>query len=94
MFRNVEKEASFEALNDAMIFCNNHTQFLDKNPPQISLANDGEINFFWKKEGIVADLGFYGDGTYSYYIKIHNKEYLKDDAEINELIPAEILDHF
>lgn len=94
MFGNVEKEASFEALNDAVIFFKNHAQFLDKNHPQISLANDGEINFFWKKEGLVADLGFYGDGTYSYYIKIHNDEYLKDNAKIDELISKEILDHF
>lgn len=94
MFRNVEKEASSKALNDAKIFSNNHVQFLKKHPPKISLASDGEINFFWKKEGLIADLGFYGDKTYSYYIKIGNKEYLKDDAKIEEALTTEILDQF
>ena len=35
--------------------------------PHLSLADDGEINFFWGQDGIHIDLGFYGPGTYSYY---------------------------
>lgn len=30
--------------------------------PEISLAHDGEINFFWQNDMFYLDLGFYGDG--------------------------------
>ena len=30
--------------------------------PEISLARDGEINFFWQNDMFYLDLGFYGDG--------------------------------
>lgn len=50
-------------------------QFITKLPssnvhiPNIGLADDGEVNFLWKQNGIHIDLGFYGDGTYSYYAR-------------------------
>lgn len=37
--------------------------------PSLNLAEDGEINFFWSDPELYLDLGFYGDGTYSYYAK-------------------------
>ena len=30
--------------------------------PEVSLARDGEINFFWQNDIFYLDLGFYGDG--------------------------------
>jgi hypothetical protein len=61
--------------------------------PQISLATDGEINFFWHLPGILLDLGFFGDGTYSYYGKCDNgKEFLEDDRAYDKILPKEIID--
>ena len=40
--------------------------------PHISLATDGEINFFWNLVNFRLDLGFFGDGTYSYYGENNN----------------------
>lgn len=39
--------------------------------PEISLADDGEINFLWAGGDAAAyvDLGFYGTGTYSYFAR-------------------------
>ena len=37
--------------------------------PDIGLADDGEINFFWKSGGNYVDLGFYGTSSYSYFAK-------------------------
>ena len=50
-------------------------QFIMKLPscsvrlPSLGLADDGEVNFLWKQDGIHIDLGFYGDGTFSYYAR-------------------------
>jgi hypothetical protein len=61
--------------------------------PHISLAADGEINFFWDKEGERIDLGFYGTGVYSYYIRLRGgAEYFGDDVALGDNIPEEILD--
>lgn len=30
--------------------------------PEVSLARDGEVNFFWQNDMFYLDLGFYGDG--------------------------------
>ena len=57
------KEKAFE---DAYVFI----QQLDLTSiptPIITLADDGEVNFFWENESVYIDLGFYGTGTYSYF---------------------------
>lgn len=60
--------------------------------PYISLANDGEINFFWDDGDISLDLGFYGEGFYSYYGKDKNgKEYMADEIPCSKELPADIL---
>lgn len=60
--------------------------------PYISLAADGEINFFWDRYGLRIDLGFYGTGVYSYYIRLGNgQEYFGDDIAISDEIPGELL---
>ena len=46
--------------------------FLAKKPEDISLpypqiAADGEVGLYWHTDEVFAEVGFYGDGTYSYY---------------------------
>ena len=68
-------------------------------PPTVTLAGDGEINFFWDREsdGLRVDLGFYGTGAYSCYARKGDMEVFADDvpaaaglrAEIAALLPEE-----
>ena len=56
------------AINDAL-------QFVDLLPadsplPHVSLADDGEINFFRRRHGLFVDIGFFGDGQIHYYARV------------------------
>ena len=58
---------SLNAVSDAI-------NFLAKKPEDISLpypqiAADGEVGLYWHKDEVFAEVGFYGDGTYSYYAR-------------------------
>lgn len=59
--------------------------------PEISVADDGEINFFWNINGIYIDLGFHGTKS-SYYIRddLLGREYFSDDLDPQEGLPPEI----
>ena len=55
-----------QAVNDAL-------RFIDLIPataalPQVALADDGEVNFFWRGDGLLIDVGFIGDGMMHYYV--------------------------
>ena len=67
-----------------------------RHPDHIGLANDGEINFIWRRgdfvTGLVLDLGFceYGEG--SYYARLPDgTEFYEDDFQGDNL-PQEIID--
>lgn len=80
-----------QAFRDAEIFI--HKLPLDSVPmPDMGLADDGEVNFLWKKDGVHVDLGFYGTGAYSYFArgKSGNKIY-EEDALVSDDFPGEIL---
>ena len=64
----------------------------DVHAPYISLATDGEINFLWMLPHLRLDLGFYGDGTYSYYGKTAVGDgFLVDDASVCTPLPEQLL---
>lgn len=50
--------------------------------PMVSMAGDGELNFFWHRErdGLQADLGFCGTGAYSCYARKGGTEVFADDV--------------
>ena len=56
-----------KAVNDAL-------QFIDLVPatailPYVALADDGEVNFYWRRrESLLIDVGFVGDGVMHYYV--------------------------
>ena len=85
------KAPSQAAVRDAECF----TRILvhdDVYAPSISLATDGEINFFWMLRHFRLDLGFYGDGTYSYYgTTTAGDEFLADDIPVSTPLPIQIL---
>ena len=60
--------------------------------PDVGLADDGEVNFLWKGVDLHVDLGFYGDGTFSYYAKDGDgEEYAGDDVVANVGLPEDLL---
>lgn len=84
--------ADSQAIKDAIRFAQN-LDFNNIHIPYISLATDGEVNFWWDLKTIKLDLGFYGDGTYSYYAKLKNgKEFFGDDEDSNSTLPLKILE--
>lgn len=84
--------ATPQTIKDAIVFANN-LDFNDIHIPYISLARDGEVNFWWDTETIKLDLGFYGDGTYSYYAKLKNgQKFFGDDEDLKSKLSLEILE--
>ena len=83
-----------QAVNDAQRFLTTHEGMFYVNAPHISWAEDNELNFWWtiKKIGFYMDLGFYGDGTYSYYARKRCKEWRSDATVCGEMLPQEIID--
>lgn len=63
---------SQDAIADAL-------RFLDLLPagspvPHVSVAADGEVNFFRRRPGLFLDIGFYGDGQIHYYARVETLE--------------------
>ena len=62
-----------------------------KAAPYISLADDGEVNFAWTRDGMLIDLGFYGTGAYSFYARGRDgDEWFGDDISVMATLPEEL----
>ena len=90
----MDTPVKMEAFRDAYAFA---SVLPDKmiGLPIVSVVEDGEINFAWGDYGgdcgeydVNVDLGFYGDGTYSFYVCDGRKGKLYGD----DLPPGEIPD--
>ena len=69
------------------------TNFVSLPPPFITLTTDGEITFLWKTPLISIDLGFFGDGTYSYFARSKDGNIFRGDGiAITASLPQEIVD--
>jgi hypothetical protein len=61
--------------------------------PYISASGDGEVNFYWKTRDWMIDLGFFGDGLYSYYVRFENgHEIIEDGTCLSQPLPQEIVE--
>lgn len=83
---------SFTTVNDAEQFA----RALDLNSihlPNIGAADDGEITFLWNLgDGFYMDLGFVGNGSYSYFARLPNgEEIIIDKAPIKLPLPEMIM---
>lgn len=61
-------------------------QFIDLLPsgtqlPHVSVAEDGEINFFWHSDSSYIDVGIYGDNKIHYYVESEAVDIDKDGIE-------------
>jgi hypothetical protein len=84
--------ASQKAVDDAEAFARQLFGFPDMEMPNIGLAADGEINFYWKNGDIALDLGFFGDGTYSYFAEgSDGQSYSGDNILVDEKLPDVLL---
>ena len=84
--------ATHRARQDAEQFA----RVLFSNPnvlmPRIGMAADGEISFYWKTPRVVANLGFVGDGTYSYFAKPPvGPSFADDAAPAGQALPKDLL---
>ena len=63
--------------------------------PEISLARDGEINFFWRNDMFYLDLGFYGDGHGSCFARtIYGRKIHLDRIAPKGPFPSELRELF
>lgn len=84
---------SAATVNDAEHFAINTLPRAGFQLPIVTSAPDGEVNFSWKNQKGIIDLGFYGDGSYSYYAKLANgKEVISDDSSLHTPLPDEVLE--
>ena len=61
--------------------------------PYLGLADDGEVNFLWKADGLHVDLGFYGTGTFSFFAREKTNEgFYGDDFPASGGLPGAILE--
>lgn len=82
--------APADAVNDALLF-------LEKLPfgvsePRPGLSGDGEIGLFWETDEVFVDIGFVGNGKYTFYAKDEEGvEYIMDEADISNVLPETLL---
>ena len=92
-----KKVKSFETLNKdwagrnttlpSSVAIENSMRFVDLLPsggklPEVSVAGDGEVNFYWDFEGVFIDVGIFCDNNIYYYINVDTIGVDEDGAEI------------
>lgn len=78
--------AGNDILNPSRDTVRESLRFLDLLPrwtplPTVGRADDGEINFFWRRTGVFIDVGFYGDGHLYYLARIDSLDLDRDGME-------------
>jgi len=60
--------------------------------PSIYVASDGEVNFQWSGDDFKIDLGFYGDGKFSFYAeKAGHASVVGDDLPVGVGLPSNVV---
>lgn len=68
-----------DTIRDAILFIDLLPENITR--PQVSIAADGEINFFWRSNDVYIDIGFYGDSRIDYYANVGSEE-IDEDASL------------
>lgn len=68
-----------DAIRDAILFVDLLPENITK--PQVSIAEDGEINFSWRSNDVYIDIGFFGDGMIDYYASVDSQR-IDEDASL------------
>jgi hypothetical protein len=80
--------ASKQAVRNAEVFLN----ILFKgqlNPPSISLAEDGEIHFYWSTTNYICTLGFESTGCYTYYAETVSGKEVSSGEDVGIKMPLD-----
>lgn len=86
------KVPSGAAIDEAEQFSSNVLPADEFQLPTVTAAADGEVNFSWKNALGYIDLGFYGEGSYSYYAKTTvGQEFMSDESSLTEHLPEQVL---
>lgn len=82
------------SIDEAVLFAQKVLSKSSIFEPIISPATDGEVSFFWESSHITLDLGFYGDGSYSFYAKTEDgEEFFGDNYNLEVELPSKIYEH-
>lgn len=87
----------YDGISPSSDTINNTLLFLEKLPlgvaePRPGLSGDGEVSLFWEKDDVFVDIGFSGDGKYSFYAQdSQDIEYLKDNIDLNDPLPDALI---
>ena len=57
---------------------------------RVGLSNDGEINLFVDNDKEFADFGVYGDGTYTFFVKVDGQKVYGENIRITDGIPVDV----
>lgn len=80
------------AIDEAEQFSSNVLPADEFQLPTVTAAADGEVNFSWRNALGYIDLGFYGDGSYSYYAKTAvGQEFMSDESSLTDHLPEQVL---
>ena len=60
-------------------------------PPKPMLSGSGELGLYWDRNGFYCDIGFLGDGTFSYYAQVPEGSSLGDENIDIKKLPAPLL---
>lgn len=87
------KKPDLRSLSEAAAFASRIFSAGHIIEPIISPATDGEISFYWENSYVTLDLGFYGDGSYSFYAKTEDgEEFFGDHYSLDEALPQKIFE--
>lgn len=84
-------QASEDAVKDSMALLEKLHIEAPKSTPKISLDNDGEFIFFWKKPGLLASIQIGGDRTYSFFGNDGSGDVVFDSIGLADPMPKEVV---
>lgn len=86
--------ASKDSVRDALAFLKNRPK--DILLPSPELSADGEVGLYWYSGDVFAEVGFYGDGSFSYYARYtpegaESTEGGRDNCRVGDVWPRQLL---
>lgn len=90
--KNWDGDGGIPCTKEAAEECLTFIHKLKVIPSYTGLSGDGEIGLFFRGTSRFIDIGFRGDGNYSFYSRCYNNiEYFGDNLPINEPIPDDVM---
>lgn len=83
--------ANRKAYEDACEFLKHLQSYPELPLPRAQISPDGELGLYWRKASIFADVGFYGDGTLSFYAEAPEEEHGADDWPVSRGLPPGLI---